>query len=208
MKIVDKSWGREIWLVNNDKYCGKILELNAGYCSSYHCHHKKMETFYCLEGAFTLNLQGEHLYIVVGALPITIYPNQLHSFWANEPTRILEISTTHNERDVYREDRSHPIKTYCFDMDGTFCTQRPEGDYTRAIPFPKIIEKMGALYNSGHTIKIFTARGTTTGIDWRSVTENQLKEWGVKYHELILGKPDADIFIDDRALGVEEWLNS
>ena len=27
----------------------------------------------------------------------------------------------------------------------------------------------------------------------------QLKKWGVKYHELIMGKPYGDFFIDDKA---------
>jgi uncharacterized cupin superfamily protein len=210
LKTVDKLWGRELWLVNNDKYCGKILELNPGYCSSYHCHHKKTETFYCLEGSFTLNIGGKHLHLVVGDEPTTIYPNQFHSFWAREPTKILEVSTTHSEKDVERANESHQIKTYCFDLDGTICSQEPDNKqaaYNQAVPFPKVIERMGALYDNGHTIKIFTARGSATGIDWSAFTENQLKEWGVKYHELIFGKPEADTFIDDRAISIKDWLN-
>ena len=31
------------------------------------------------------------------------------------------------------------------------------------------------------------------------LTQQQLKEWGVRYHELIMGKPHADMFIDDKA---------
>ena len=33
----------------------------------------------------------------------------------------------------------------------------------------------------------------------RPLTQAQLKMWGVKYHELLMGKPHADIFIDDKA---------
>jgi hypothetical protein len=40
-------------------------------------------------------------------------------------------------------------------------------------------------------------RGYVTGIDWTNLTKNQLTSWGVKHHELILGKPFADIYIDD-----------
>jgi hypothetical protein len=32
-----------------------------------------------------------------------------------------------------------------------------------------------------------------------------MKKWGVCYHELILGKPEADIFIDDKAFNSEHW---
>jgi len=60
------------------------------------------------------------------------------------------------------------------------------------------IKLINDLYNQGHEIKFFTARGTTTGIDWRGLTESQLTSWGVQYHTLILGKPHADIYIDDK----------
>ena len=29
-KIVKKGWGKEIWFVNNDEYCGKILCFDKG----------------------------------------------------------------------------------------------------------------------------------------------------------------------------------
>lgn len=31
-------------------------------------------------------------------------------------------------------------------------------------------------------------------------TKKQLNKWGVKYHELIFGKPSYDILIDDKCL--------
>jgi hypothetical protein len=46
-----------------------------------------------------------------------------------------------------------------------------------------------------------------TGIDWREFTEKQLKSWGVKYHELIFGKPVADVFIDDKAINIKDLQN-
>ena len=30
VRIVPKGLGREVWLVNNDLYCGKILEISKG----------------------------------------------------------------------------------------------------------------------------------------------------------------------------------
>ena len=35
------------------------------------------------------------------------------------------------------------------------------------------------LYDEGHTVVYWTARGSTTGIDWGDLTQNQLKEWGL-----------------------------
>lgn len=93
---------------------------------------------------------------------------------------------------------------YCFDIDGTLCTNT-DGAYEAAEPYPERISHLNSLYAAGHTIKLFTARGSTTGIDWRETTEAQLSAWGVRYHELILGKPYADIFVDDKAFHVDHY---
>ena len=51
-----------------------------------------------------------------------------------------------------------------------------------------------------------TAIGSTTGTDWTTLTEKQLRQWGVKYHELIMNmKPHADIFVDDKAINVASF---
>jgi len=93
---------------------------------------------------------------------------------------------------------------YCFDIDGTLCT-KTDGAYEEAEPLPDRIAVVNSLHAAGHTIKLFTARGSTTGINWRDVTERQLKEWSIRYHELIMGKPEADIFIDDKAFNSDQW---
>jgi D-sedoheptulose 7-phosphate isomerase len=87
---------------------------------------------------------------------------------------------------------------YCFDIDGTICTSC-NGNYRLAQPYQTHIAKINDLYEEGHYIKLHTARGSTTGIDWSDFTRNQLASWNIKYHELILGKPEASVFVDDRA---------
>ena len=94
---------------------------------------------------------------------------------------------------------------YCFDIDGTLCSNT-EGAYESAQPYARIIARANALYDAGHKIILQTARGSTTGIDWRELTENQLREWGVKYHELLFGKPTADVYIDDKAIDPCRWM--
>jgi len=96
------------------------------------------------------------------------------------------------------------VKTYCFDIDGTICTNT-DGDYASAKPFGSRIDHINALYDSGHTISFFTARGSTTGIDWRALTAEQLAQWGVRYHTLIMGKPHADLFVDDKAIQSDDY---
>lgn len=90
---------------------------------------------------------------------------------------------------------------YVIDIDGTICTQ--EKDYAEATPFLDRIEKINKLYDEGHMIVYFTARGTETGIDWREVTEKQFAKWGVKYNDLIFGKPSADYYLDDKMLNLD-----
>lgn len=96
--------------------------------------------------------------------------------------------------------------TYCFDLDGTLCTQSHDKEYTKAEPLYDAIAEVNRLYDEGHTIIIDTARGSTSGIDWRDVTEKQLSSWGLNYHTLIVGKKiHADIFVDDKAVNAFSW---
>lgn len=97
------------------------------------------------------------------------------------------------------------LKTYCIDIDGTICTNT-EGSYKEAKPHLERISQVNKLYDNGSKIIYFTARGSTTGIDWSKVTSAQLDEWGCKYHELIFNKPFADYYIDDKSLDLFNWF--
>lgn len=97
---------------------------------------------------------------------------------------------------------------YCFDLDGTLCITENK-KYLESIPIKKAIEEVNKLYEQGHEIKIFTARGTTSKIDWTDSTKNQLNSWGVRYHTLITNtKPSFDVLIDDKAINANEWLKT
>jgi len=95
-------------------------------------------------------------------------------------------------------------KTFCFDIDGIVATIVPGNQYDLAEPQPKNIRVINTLYEQGHKIILSTARGSVTGIDWTEATRNQLSTWGVKYHELVFGKPAADYYIDDKNLSIEQ----
>jgi dTDP-glucose 4,6-dehydratase len=94
---------------------------------------------------------------------------------------------------------------YCIDIDGTIFNTIGL-DYAKSTPIEKAVIKVNELKMDGHYIVLFTARGTESGIDWRAVTEEQLNRFGVKYDELHFGKPSADIYIDDKAMNVVDWL--
>lgn len=91
------------------------------------------------------------------------------------------------------------------DIDETICTKSPNNDYSKALPLKANIKRINKLYNSGHIITYWSARGTGTGINWRDVTIKQFENWGVKYHHLSLGeKPVFDLLIDDRVLNISQ----
>ena len=92
------------------------------------------------------------------------------------------------------------FKTYCFDLDETLC-HTVDGDYVESVPYYERIKLVNKLYDTGHRILIDTARGSESGLDWFKLTENQLEEWGVKYHRLRVGtKFAADHYIDDKGI--------
>ena len=46
VKIVEKPWGREIWVAHTDKYAFKIIEIKKGTRSSLQYHVQKHEHIY------------------------------------------------------------------------------------------------------------------------------------------------------------------
>jgi len=91
------------------------------------------------------------------------------------------------------------------DIDETICKSPEDRDYSKAEPIKENIEKANKLYEQGHTIIYWTARGTVTGLDWSDLTKSQFEQWGVKYHDLKFGKPYYDLFIDDKNMNTEDW---
>jgi len=94
---------------------------------------------------------------------------------------------------------------YCVDVDGTIC-RTVGADYVDAEPVASRICEINALLDQGHEVIYFTARGSGTGIDHSELTRAQLQRWGARYTRLILGKPAADVYIDDRAMSATEFF--
>jgi histidinol phosphatase-like enzyme len=89
------------------------------------------------------------------------------------------------------------------DIDGTICTLVK--DYHDAKPIPEHINKINKLYDEGHQIIYYTARGAVSGIDHTELTKQQLEEWGCKYNLLRMNhKPNYDLFICDKSKRIEE----
>jgi histidinol phosphatase-like enzyme len=96
-------------------------------------------------------------------------------------------------------------KIIYIDIDETICRTPDSRDYTLSEPILENIKKANLLYDQGNKIVYWTARGTVTGIDWESTTKEQFNRWGVRYHDLKLGKPYYDLFIDDKNMNTEHW---
>ena len=97
------------------------------------------------------------------------------------------------------------------DIDETIChygekVRSGPTDYNEAKPYYERINKINSLFDKGDTIVYWTARGTRTGINWFKVTLEQLNSWGCKYHELKMGKPSYDLFIDDKNIRSDDFF--
>ena len=109
-KTVNKTWGKEVWLVNNEKedYCSKILYIEAGKNTSMHFHVSKHETFYIQEGTLrvdflnTLTCEVTTVHVPKGeCLEIDrIKPHKLIA--EDENVILIETSTFHRDEDSYR----------------------------------------------------------------------------------------------------------
>ena len=103
---------------------------------------------------------------------------------------------------------------YIVDIDDTICTPT-YGKYNLAKPYKNRIKKINELYENGHIIIYFTARGmgrSNNNIiiaykECYELTFKQLNEWGCKFHELYLGKPNGDYYIDDKSILLEDFFS-
>ena len=95
---------------------------------------------------------------------------------------------------------------YYIDIDETICGYEGAREYPLARPIKKNIEKINKLYDEGHTIVYWTARGSATGLDWYDLTGQQLKKWGAKHHSYKVGKPAYDVLVCDKAFNTEVFF--
>jgi quercetin dioxygenase-like cupin family protein len=90
------------------------------------------------------------------------------------------------------------------DLDNTLCFTTGN-DYNNATPITERVRYVNGLKQQGNHITIWTARGATSGIDHRELTIKQLTDWCVQYDELLMGKPNYDIYIDDKSFNVDTF---
>ena len=100
------------------------------------------------------------------------------------------------------------------DLDGTICPiKQKDQHYHELAPLPGAVEKLRDWKAQGHYLIIQTARNMATqesnvGKVMKNigkVTLDWLEQYEVPYDEIHFGKPNAHLYIDDRAFRFEDW---
>ena len=108
INFVSKGWGFEKWIVNCEKYCGKLLYFVKGKRCSWHYHKIKQETFYVQKGKLKIwygyddDIKKAKELIMVPGQKFEVPAGLKHQILGLEDTDMFEFSTTHSESDSHR----------------------------------------------------------------------------------------------------------
>lgn len=108
VKIVPKGWGREVWIANNDLYCGKILEIRKGKRCSLHFHTIKTESFYLRAGRLKVRIKESadsatlEEFVLEAGQCMDVPIGLVHQMEALEDAELYEFSTRHYDSDSHR----------------------------------------------------------------------------------------------------------
>jgi mannose-6-phosphate isomerase-like protein (cupin superfamily) len=108
MRIVPKGWGREIWIANGERYCGKILQISKGKKCSLHFHKLKDESFYLRAGRLLLKVKASpdsselEVFILEAGQCLDIPVGLVHQMEALEDAELYEFSSQHLDSDSHR----------------------------------------------------------------------------------------------------------
>jgi mannose-6-phosphate isomerase-like protein (cupin superfamily) len=106
--IEPKGWGREVWIANNDRYCGKILEIKQGKRCSLHYHKIKTETFYLRAGRLKVRVKESATsetmdeFVLNAGDCMDVPIGLVHQMEALEDSELFEFSTQHFDSDSHR----------------------------------------------------------------------------------------------------------
>jgi len=89
----------------------------------------------------------------------------------------------------------------CIDIDGVIAEGENWPHYSACIPVRDAVVSIQKLLDQGHYIILHTARFEED----RAVTRQWLRAQEILYDQLIMDKPFADVYIDDKGLNFEDW---
>jgi len=111
VKVIEKSWGYEKIIENNDLYCGKILFIKKNHCISLQFHKLKDETFFIFKGELLAKFSTQDSFINPEEIPAVkmvegdvrrVRIGEIHQLFALEDSLVFEVSSTHHDDDTYR----------------------------------------------------------------------------------------------------------
>jgi len=100
------------------------------------------------------------------------------------------------------------------DLDGTICKIKQKNQsYDQLEPIPDAAKKLKELHDKGHYIIITTARHmatceSNTGKLMKKIgkiTLEWLDKYNIPYDEIYFGRPNGEVYIDDRAVRFTSW---
>lgn len=110
--------------------------------------------------------------------------------------------------------------TLIFDVDGTLCPLKEEGqEYIDLAPDKEMVEKLKEYKDNGAKIVLFSSRNMKTydgnlgliNANTAIVMRDWLEKWDIPYDEIYFGKPwpgHRGLYIDDRAVRPNEFLEN
>jgi len=97
LRRVEKPWGHELIWALTERYCGKVLVIEAGKRLSLQKHVTKDESIYVMSGRLLLYLEddrGEVRQVEIGPGEARHVPTgRIHRYEALERTELFEVST-------------------------------------------------------------------------------------------------------------------
>jgi len=105
-------------------------------------------------------------------------------------------------------------KTMVVDVDDTILTTKNR-DYENSLPVAPVVDKLREAKAQGWHIILFTARGMGRSNGNISLVKDEVideiasfcDKWNVPYDELMVGKPWAAMYVDDKAVTPEQFAN-
>ena len=108
VNVVKKGWGGEVWIANNELYCGKLLRLDKGKKCSLHYHKLKTESFYLHKGRLLMRIMESPEATTIDEFELEagqcmdIPTGLVHQMVALEDSELFEFSTQHFDSDSHR----------------------------------------------------------------------------------------------------------
>ena len=113
-EVHPKAWGKELYIHNNDGYCGKILCFNKGAKFSLHAHIK-VETWFIAQGSLKLvyidTNNADRYYLILKKGDVIHIPSLVpHQLIALEDSEVFEVSQKHEENGSFRYEKGDSQK--------------------------------------------------------------------------------------------------